>query len=385
MKDKSKKRSIFVIFSMILSVILSLSAMIFIYMLWDNEYGYEDYFLLIIVASGVIMYLSYIFHVFVHESGHMLFGWLTGYRLVSFKIFNVVLVRINGKIKRKKAVIIPGILGQCIMSPKKIKNGKAPFVILYLGGSLLNFIVGGVFLALYYALYDFPFLCLVMITFAIIGFLFGALNILPMNSGIADNDGLNTIRLAKVKGLLRSFLIQLKILEQLVSGVRLKEMPEEWFYIPSDDSLEGSLGSANGIMTYTRLFELGKIEEATKLIDSMLAPELGICGLHRALLIQDRIYAELIGNGDRELVKTLLSSKERGLIDRIKNDITPLRIKYTVALLYENNSDKAEYMEREFNMIASTYPYPAEVEQEKELMAMAKARYDAKIKEKEIN
>ncbi len=382
MENKDKKRSFFTVISTIQCILYTIIAVLFILYFWTKITDVFDSSILFVAATGLAYILSHVIHTFVHEAGHLLFGLLTGYRFVSFKAFNVIFVKSNGKIRRKRAIVIPGIVGQCLMAPPDIKNGKMPFFLYNLGGSLLNLIVGGVFLVLYYVLSDMYVISAFMITFAIIGFLMAILNIVPMSTGSIDNDGLNTVRVVKNKNLLRILWIQLKVAEQGASGVRLRDLPEEWFFIPSLEDMEGGLSSAVGILSYTRLLELGKLDEATKAIGSMLAPELGICGLHRALLIQDRIYAELMGNKDKKLINNLLASKEIALLDRIKNDISPFRVKYAMALLYENNADKANWIEKEFNNVALTFPYPADIEQERDLMAMAKSRYETELKEK---
>ena len=41
--------------------------------------------------------IAYILSVFVHEAGHLLFGLLTGYRPVSFRIFSFVIKKKNGR------------------------------------------------------------------------------------------------------------------------------------------------------------------------------------------------------------------------------------------------------------------------------------------------
>ena len=47
--------------------------------------------LTIILTISVI--LLYIIQIILHELGHLLFGWVTGYRLLSFRLFSIVIFK----------------------------------------------------------------------------------------------------------------------------------------------------------------------------------------------------------------------------------------------------------------------------------------------------
>ena len=55
------------------------------------------------------------------------------------------------------------------------------------------------------------------------------MNGIPMRLGNVDNDGYNALCLGKSPAALRSFWLQMKINQQISRGVRLKDMPEDWF------------------------------------------------------------------------------------------------------------------------------------------------------------
>ena len=76
------------------------------------------------------------------------------------------------------------------------------------------------------------------ILLAVIGVTFAILNGIPLKLAAINNDGYNAISLGKNKEVLRSFGIQLKVNEQIAAGIRLKDMPDEWFEIPSEEAMK---------------------------------------------------------------------------------------------------------------------------------------------------
>ena len=56
-----------------------------------------------------------------------------------------------------------------------------------------------------------------------------------------------------------------------------------------------------------------------------------------------------------------------------------IRTEYAAALLYEDNTAKAECIKKRFELCAKSYPYPADIESERELMEIAEKRKDSGI------
>ena len=70
----------------------------------------------IFAGSIVCTLVAFILQIVLHEGGHLLFGLLSGYRFVSFRIFNWTLIRQEGKFRLKRFGIA-GTGGQCLMLP----------------------------------------------------------------------------------------------------------------------------------------------------------------------------------------------------------------------------------------------------------------------------
>lgn len=79
------------------------------------------------------VFLSVLFH----ELGHLVFGLLTGYELLIFRLWNWMLVRVKGKMQYQK-YYLAGTAGQCTMSPPKGIWEGMPTALYNMGGVLGN-------------------------------------------------------------------------------------------------------------------------------------------------------------------------------------------------------------------------------------------------------
>ena len=77
----------------------------------------------------------------------------------------------------------------------------------------------------------------------VIGGAFALMNGVPMRLGTVDNDGYNALSLGKNPQALRSFWIQMKANHAQALGQTLKDMPAEWFVMPSDEDMKNSMES----------------------------------------------------------------------------------------------------------------------------------------------
>ena len=68
---------------------------------------------------------AFFLQVFFHESGHLIFGLLTGYRFVSFRIGHLMFVRQDGVMNIRR-MSITGTGGQCLMAPPEPYSPAMP-------------------------------------------------------------------------------------------------------------------------------------------------------------------------------------------------------------------------------------------------------------------
>ncbi|MFR7348965.1 hypothetical protein [Peptoniphilus sp.] len=138
------------------------------------------------------IYLVVMIHIIFHEAGHMIGGFVTGYRFLYFRIGSTTLVRTDNRFKIRK-LTVPGTGGQCIMVPPEMKDGDYPVIIYNLGGGLLNILLSLVAIIIIKTCSLNPVATGYLEIFAIVGIYLGIANLVPLK--IISNDGANIIYL----------------------------------------------------------------------------------------------------------------------------------------------------------------------------------------------
>ena len=320
---------------------------------------------ILLLGFYVMLYLQIV----VHEAGHLVFGLLTGYRFSLFRIGSLTFLRdpVSGKI-RVKRMQLAGTGGQCLLVPPQPVDGKIPFALYHLGGSLMNLIASAVFFALYQICRPIPTLSLIMLVGVIVGIAFAMMNGIPMRLGAIDNDGYNLYAQTKSQAAMEAMRIQLLIAEASARGVRLRDMPGEWFVIPDGASLENSMVAVISVFACNRLMDEGKYDEAEEAIRSLCAAKTGMVGVHRSLLICDRLTCLLL-RGDTAAAEQCLTKQLLSFMKVMKNNPTILRCQYAVARLLKQDDGEAQTVMKRFEQCAKTHPFVSDIESEREIIA----------------
>lgn len=320
---------------------------------------------ILLLGFYVMLYLQIV----VHEAGHLVFGLLTGYRFSLFRIGSLTFLRdpVSGNI-RVKRMQLAGTGGQCLLVPPQPVDGKIPFALYHLGGSLMNLIASAVFFALYQICRPIPTLSLIMLVGVIVGIAYAMMNGIPMRLGAIDNDGYNLYAQTKSQAAMEAMRIQLLIAEASARGVRLRDMPEEWFVIPDGASLENSMVAVISVFACNRLMDEGKYDEAEEAIRSLCAAKTGMVGVHRSLLICDRLTCLLL-QGDTAAAEQCLTKQLLSFMKAMKNNPTILRCQYAVARLLKQDDGEAQAVMKRFEQCAKTHPFVSDIESEREIIA----------------
>jgi len=333
----------------------------------DNLSTGELFCILFLFLGG--LYLSVFLQIAAHEWGHYLFGRITGYRFASFRLGSFILLRVDGKLRLKR-FSLAGTGGQCLMDPPPMTDGKFPYVLYNLGGSIVNFVLGlAACLAAFLPGCPVVVSCLLFV-FAVIGIAFALLNGIPMQAGMINNDGYNALALGKSGEALRSFWIQMKGNVLTGCGVRIRDMPEEWFVMPEEDGLQNTMTAVLAVLACNRKMDEGRLEEADLLMEKLLAGKNAVTELHRRLLVCDRIFCLLYH--DRTAEATALYDREQQkFMKTMKQFPSVMRTEYALALLAEQDPAKAAKIQERFGKQEKIYPYPVEFQAEREFMALA--------------
>ena len=138
--------------------------------------------IIFLLLAGVI---AFVLQIIVHEAGHLVCGLISGYKFVSFRVFDFKIIKDeNGKLNFRYEKIA-GTGGQCLMRAPEYVEGKFKYKLYLLGGVIFNVLFSIVFwliLPSYYTL-----------LFALIGFTLAFLNLIPMGF----NDGMTFYHASK--------------------------------------------------------------------------------------------------------------------------------------------------------------------------------------------
>ena len=320
----------------------------------------------------VFLYLSWLIQVVIHETGHLICGLLSGYTFSSFRIGSMMILKENGRFVTKR-LKIAGTGGQCLMAPPEMVNGKFPVALYNLGGSILNLVMSLMFVPILIAAPKGGLLALFSFLMIGVGVISCLGNGIPLHTKTVDNDGYNAISLGKSKEAMRAFWLQMSMNQQLSKGKRLKDMPDEWFEMPSDAAMKINLVAAIGVSVGNRLMDQHRFEEADELLAHILDIETGIIGLHRNLVICDRMYCEMIHENRQDVLQRLYTKEQKKFMKAMRAFPSVIRTEYAYAVLVDQDQRKATKSIEAFERVVKTYPYPNDINSERELIEIVDA------------
>lgn len=328
--------------------------------------------MLIWFAMIASIYLLFYLEIVLHEAGHLLFGLLTGYGFVSFRAGSLMLIK-NEQGWRVRRLRIGGTGGQCLMDPPPMVDGKMPYVLYNLGGCIVNLATAALCFGLSFLCEAGTFGYAVLLLAALIGFAFALMNGVPLPGELA-NDGKNALELGKDPEALEAFRTQMVLNKLQSEGLRLREMPEEYFVWPRRESRSNVMIASCAVLCLNRLLDEHRFEECAAGIDEMLADDLSkLPGMYQKLLKSDRIYLHLL-EGETEAAVCMMDKEQLQFMKTMKGQPPIHRTEYAYALLAEQDAAKAEKALAAFDKMAKYYPHGQEIASERELLALARQR-----------
>ncbi len=177
-----------------------------------------DLNIIYILLFGV---LSFVLCILIHELGHLIFGLLSGYKFVSFKI---LFLKVINQESLKVAIEPFNIMmpGQCLMKPTNRK-----YIMYNLGGLIFTYIFSIIAIVLYCISTNNILINLYFI-FLVINTSLAILNSIYNKYGI--NDVCNIVKCYKSKDFLEGVLFQLDIVGNITINNKIKSI-----YNPVDD------------------------------------------------------------------------------------------------------------------------------------------------------
>lgn len=319
---------------------------------------------LIVAELYAAMYLQIIFH----EGGYLVCGLLSGYRFVSYRVGNWILIK-SGNAWKLKRYRIPGTGGQCLLAPPDWQDGNCPYVFYNAGGVLFNLLSSVLFLALFLLFRDNHYVSGLFLMTALIGVYLAVMNGIPMRIGGIENDACNVRSMKKDMQARRSFWVMTEVNSQNAKGVRLKDMPDEWFEQPDAAEMDNGLKAGIGVLAFERAVDEHDFEKAWRLGEHLLQKAKGMTDVHRYLVTADMMFCSLLLDRERETYMGYLEDKQFvKMLQVLSTFPSVLRTRYACELRYRKNEETAGKIRTSFEKLAKTYPYGSEIEGERELM-----------------
>lgn len=314
------------------------------------------------LAGIAAMAMSLVLQILIHEGGHWVCGRLSGYRFVSFRVFNFTFIREGGRL-RVKRFGIAGTGGQCLLAPPELPLPQIPVVLYNLGGVLANVLASSVGLALLILLPDTGiFLHIFLLMFTVVGFFLALLNGIPMRMGGIGNDAYNMRFLRRNPLAKQAMMTQLRINALSQWGMRPQEMPPSLYAAP-----EGTLDYGDPLQATLALIQTELLLDRCQWEEAYQA--LGQVNRHR-----DEIIGLLCNELDCELVFTALvtgrtdEARVRYTADLQKYIETyssvmsaKQRLLFAIALYQEHDTEKARRIHKQLQASADRYLMQGEV------------------------
>ena len=336
-------------------------------------------------------YLSLTGHIFIHETGHMIFGLLSGYQFVSIRFFNLMFVKQDGKMKIKK-MSLSGTGGQCLMLPPAT-DGSSPTKLYHLGGCIFNFIFSilSFCFAGFFTKYLIIWSCFLI--FGICGIGTAMINFIPFRS--MGNDGYNAFTLSKRKDARIAVEKTLLANKWMSDNIRVKDMPNEWFIMDKkaeqifynvleqsdkeeksnkEEKIQGlqellsdNLVVSHVLMKMNYFMDRHEFKKAEK-VGRILLENAELIDLHELSIKADLLYIEVIGERRKEVVNAILDEKVKKKMKLLDSLPAIYRVWYAFYSLYEPEQKKAKKAKEQFEKLAIHYPYLGDIISERELI-----------------
>jgi hypothetical protein len=325
----------------------------------------------------MMLAVTLMLQIIVHEGGHCLGGLASGYEFASFRILNWMIIKKDGMYLRKKFKIV-GTGGQCLMAPPAPYHPDYPYRLYHLSGGLANLITAGgcLLLAYLFSVGDntFTWGLLFLMPMAVTGIYCGGTNLVPMFVGGVANDGWNVTHLGQEPNARRILWLLLDVMAKMTKGNRFRDFPEEWFQPGENPDYRDYYQCAVGVYRFSYLMDVQRLAEAQSLAKTILDVGEEIPQIYRYELFCESIFLELIE-----------ATGQPCRLDQIERWYTPelnryvkatasypqrQRLNYGMAKLYHHDEEAADKALKKFIDACKTYPNAGEVESEWELIGL---------------
>ena len=296
-----------------------------------------DMFMLCFYGSLVLFIILFILHIILHEAGHLVFGLISGYRFLSYRIYSIIFYKKDGQIHKKK-YSIKGTVGQCLMyPPERCADGSFPFVLYNLGGGISNLLFSLPFVVpaiLTHSTYS----RVIYLMFLFSGILTAANNIIPMNVGI-PNDGMNLKSMLKDKCMQEAFYLQLKVNAEMSDGKQITDYSPEVFALPEGTDDTNMLTTFARLYSYYQQIAFHNYELAERMLTTIEKKSAQYQPAIINILDAERLFFMVINHSHLEEIAAV-NKHSRLVLATAKTNIGIQRVKYIYEVFMTEDEKK---------------------------------------------
>ncbi len=324
------------------------------------------------------VFLAMILHTIIHELGHVVFGKLTGYEFLSYRIFSFSLQKTKQGYEIKR-LSIPGTAGQALMKPPALVDGKMPYVWYNLGGVLFN-------LLLIIVSFGINVLCdhyVVRFIFTMsigMGLFMGIINIFPYSEK-GMTDGCNLLKLHRYPEKIKYLHLQLEMVADLADGKCWEEfeIPEDLFDIEENEI--DSFTFIPYLCGINKAYAEKDFKKAGEYIDVLYRNKKQLNKVHQYIFAAEKTFLELIGENRKEIVDEAYTDEVKKFMKALKHEVSSWRVQMAYAYFYKHDSKKAmEFYEKGMAAVKNA-PYKGDAMMEVSILTYVKERIEQQREE----
>ncbi|MGL5755460.1 MAG: site-2 protease family protein [Paraclostridium sp.] len=323
-----------------------------------------------------IFIIAFTVQIILHEAGHLVGGLLSGYDFVSFRVGSLTLIKEDGKFAIKK-FNIKGTGGQCLMMPKEEDYEKCHYILYNLGGVLMNFLVVVICFVIYLKFDKNKYINEALIAMMASGLVIVINNAIPMKISGIVNDGYNTMSIIKNKLNKYGLYMQLKVNGLNSRGIRIKDMPLNWFEIDSSSDFSNPLITGIKCIEANYYHDNLEFDKAKLCYEFLLSDDINICKLYENEIKCELIFYEIVGKRDESKINELYTKQLKTYVKASKCQINKLRLMYAYALIIEKDKKKVKKILEKIEVVKKKYPNKGELESELEIIEYVKNNFDS--------